>query len=212
MQADQNQSEDLLNYFFERFFGYGFLEVITIVGLAFFVLAIVEFAWDQWRGKRDGFWEPIANFSFQLVVELLNRTFYGLIIILAFVWAEQFAPFQIEVTWWSWVLCLILADFTYYWMHRIEHRVRLFWALHSVHHSSEEYDLSTAFRIFWLIDLTIVFFFLPLIFIGFSAPQVLLCMLIVFTYMIWVHTEKIDRLGWFDRWFCSAPMNRKLSL
>lgn len=208
MDSPTSRSEDLLNHFFERFFGFEFLLVLEVVGILFFALALLEVAWDFQRGRRKSAWEPLANLSFQMVVEVLNRTFFGLILILVFVWAEQFAVAQISLTWWSWAACLICADFSYYWMHRIEHRVRFFWALHSVHHSSEEYDLSTAFRVFWFIDLTIVFFFLPMILVGFAAPQVLVCMLIVFSYMIWVHTEKIGSMGWFDKMFSSPSVHR----
>lgn len=198
----------LLDNFFERFFGYEFLVVLEVVGITFVVLAVIEMLWDYFRGIRASVWEPLANFTFQIIVEVLNRTLYGLLVIWLFVWVEPFAVAEIPVTWWSWIAGLILADFSYYWMHRTEHRVRFFWALHSVHHSSEEYDLSTALRIFWLIDLTLAFFFLPMIFIGFSAPQVLVCMLTVFTYMIWVHTEKIGSLGWFDKYFSSPSVHR----
>lgn len=208
MDQESSRSAELLDHFFERFFGYDFLIILEVVTITFVVLAVLEVAWDYFRGTRRSVWEPMANFSFQIIVEVLNRTLYGLIVIFAFVWAEQYAAFQLPVTLWTWALCLILTDFSYYWMHRIEHRVRFFWALHSVHHSSEEYDLSTSLRIFWLIDLTIVFFFLPLIFVGFSAPQVLVCMLTVFTYMIWVHTEKIGSLGWFDKYFSSPSVHR----
>ncbi|QPG05157.1 sterol desaturase family protein [Salinimonas marina] len=40
----------------------------------------------------------------------------------------------------------LLLDFIYYCKHRIDHRLRLFWRLHLVHHSDEYLDLSTSFR------------------------------------------------------------------
>jgi sterol desaturase/sphingolipid hydroxylase (fatty acid hydroxylase superfamily) len=45
---------------------------------------------------------------------------------------------------------LVLWDFCYYWSHRIGHTVELFWGGHSVHHSSEKYNPSTAVRISFL--------------------------------------------------------------
>jgi sterol desaturase/sphingolipid hydroxylase (fatty acid hydroxylase superfamily) len=38
-------------------------------------------------------------------------------------------------------------EFCYYWYHRAAHRVRWFWANHSVHHSPNELNLSAALRI-----------------------------------------------------------------
>jgi len=47
------------------------------------------------------------------------------------------------VTWWA---CLIIADFLYYWFHRLSHTISWMWTTHAVHHSSEEYNLTTALR------------------------------------------------------------------
>jgi len=38
------------------------------------------------------------------------------------------------------------VDFFYYWFHRKSHEVNILWAGHSVHHQSEEYNLSVALR------------------------------------------------------------------
>ncbi|HJV69684.1 sterol desaturase family protein, partial [Ideonella sp.] len=47
---------------------------------------------------------------------------------------------------WVWVSGLLFYDFCYYWLHRFGHTMALFWAAHSVHHQSEDYNLSTALR------------------------------------------------------------------
>ncbi len=46
--------------------------------------------------------------------------------------------------WRVWVGALIAYDFFYYWNHRIDHEVGIFWAAHVVHHQSEAFNLSTA--------------------------------------------------------------------
>ena len=55
------------------------------------------------------------------------------------------------VQWWSgsivdWIVAVLAIDLSYYWFHRISHRVRLFWSFHVVHHQSESYNLSVALR------------------------------------------------------------------
>ena len=40
-------------------------------------------------------------------------------------------------TWWSWALAIVGVDLAYYWYHRFIHRVRVGWAAHQAHHSSE---------------------------------------------------------------------------
>src|SRR5919202_345796 len=51
--------------------------------------------------------------------------------------------------WWSWILLFFLDDLAYYAYHRAGHRIRLLWASHVVHHSSQHYNLSTARRQTW---------------------------------------------------------------
>ena len=36
-----------------------------------------------------------------------------------------------------WAVLLLLEDFLYYWLHRFDHEIRLFWAIHVTHHSSK---------------------------------------------------------------------------
>lgn len=46
----------------------------------------------------------------------------------------------------TWLAYWLIGDFLYYWTHRIEHRVRVLWASHLVHHSSTRFNLATAVR------------------------------------------------------------------
>ena len=40
---------------------------------------------------------------------------------------------------WVWVTAFVLYDVCYYWMHRIHHEIKVFWATHVVHHHGEEF-------------------------------------------------------------------------
>ncbi|KAK0423651.1 hypothetical protein QR680_008256 [Steinernema hermaphroditum] len=54
-----------------------------------------------------------------------------------------------ELPWdsiWTWILCLFAQDFMYYLGHRAIHEIGFFWGFHSIHHSSEYFNPSTAFR------------------------------------------------------------------
>lgn len=54
---------------------------------------------------------------------------------------------------------------------RAAHRVRWFWASHAVHHSSNSFNLSTAYRLSWTGRISgTLLFFLPLAWLGFP-PQ-----------------------------------------
>lgn len=123
-------------------------------------------------------------------------------------WVEQFAIFDIGIAWnqywWAWILCFVLDDLAYYWVHRAGHRVRWFWAAHVIHHSSQHYNLSTALRQTWTGFFSLGFLFTwPLYLLGFPPEMVFFCGGINLIYQFWIHTEAIGRL---PRWF-EAVMN-----
>lgn len=94
----------------------------------------------------------------------------------------------------AWGLLVLADDFLYYWFHRMNHRVRIFWAAHVVHHSSQRYNLSTALRQSWTDTLPAVVFSAPLFLIGFTPVQWAIVHGFNLIYQFWIHTEAIDRL------------------
>ena len=90
-------------------------------------------------------------------------------------------------------VAMVAWDFLYYWDHRWMHEVRLFWANHVTHHSSERYNLSTALRQPWSGFLT-SWVFLPMPLFGIPAHHVAKAAQINLLYQYWIHTEAIDRL------------------
>jgi sterol desaturase/sphingolipid hydroxylase (fatty acid hydroxylase superfamily) len=51
---------------------------------------------------------------------------------------------------WVWVGVFFLRDVIYYWVHRVEHRVRMLWASHMIHHSPDTIGFATAVRVPWM--------------------------------------------------------------
>ncbi|MGB7904925.1 MAG: sterol desaturase family protein, partial [Steroidobacteraceae bacterium] len=67
-----------------------------------------------------------------------------------FAWIYQFRLFDVSMSSpWAWAAIVVLDDLAYYWFHRISHECRFWWAAHVNHHSSQEYNLSTAIRQPW---------------------------------------------------------------
>ncbi len=186
----------------------GTLDVVEILGLAFLIAVVSETVWDVIRGTRGTLRETFANAAIAIVSALLERTIYGLIFIIGLVIASYFALFDLPDTWWTFPLAILVADFTYYWMHRCEHEVRLFWANHSVHHSSPEFNFSTALRISWVDALIEWVFFIPMILIGFSVAETVVGLVVVVAYQSWIHTEKVGKLGWLDKIFNTPSVHR----
>lgn len=119
-------------------------------------------------------------------------------------WVHGFRLFDIGWAWYWFVVAFVLDDLGYYVFHRSAHRVRLFWASHVVHHSSQHYNLSTALRQTWTGFFSLGFLFrLPLFLVGFPPAMIFFVAGLNLVYQFWIHTEAVGRM---PRWF-EAVMN-----
>jgi alkylglycerol monooxygenase len=135
-----------------------------------------------------------------IVKQLLPLTIY----VVAY---EQLALFQIQMSWWVWLIAFVLYDFCYYWNHRLGHEMNILWAAHVVHHSSEEYNLTTALRqsgssfFSWI-------FYLPIAILGFEPIVLITVGSLNLIYQFWVHTRHIPKLGWYESVFVTPSNHR----
>jgi sterol desaturase/sphingolipid hydroxylase (fatty acid hydroxylase superfamily) len=100
---------------------------------------------------------------------------------------------NLQASKWSLPVAMVAWDFLYYWNHRWMHEVRLFWANHVTHHSSERYNLSTALRQPWS-GYLMSWVFLPMPFVGLPARHIAKAGQLNLLYQYWIHTEAIDKL------------------
>jgi sterol desaturase/sphingolipid hydroxylase (fatty acid hydroxylase superfamily) len=129
-------------------------------------------------------------------------------IVAAYALLYALTPLRIDATSWSWPLLLVAQDFCYYWSHRAHHVVRILWASHVVHHSSQRFNLSTALRQPWT-GLTAWIFYLPLILAGVQPAVLAFCGSVNLVYQFWIHTERIDRMPrWFEAVFNTPSHHR----
>lgn len=97
--------------------------------------------------------------------------------------------------WYYWLLLFFAEDFIFYWIHRIDHMVRFFWAIHVTHHSSERFNLTTGFRSSVFQPVYRFIWFVPLVFLGFEPFDIFIMYSITQTYGILVHTKAVRSLG-----------------
>ena len=108
-----------------------------------------------------------------------------------------------------WMSLIVMQDFSYYWLHRMEHRINLLWGSHITHHSSEEYNLAVALRQSSLMQFISWPVYLPLAIIGFPPEWLGLVISINLIYQFWVHTREIDRLpDWIESVFNTPSHHR----
>ena len=72
----------------------------------------------------------------------------------------------------------------------ISHEVRVFWASHVVHHSSQYFNLSTALRQTW-VPMTYFPFWIPIALLGFKPWMIFTMQAVSLMYQFWIHTERI---------------------
>lgn len=109
----------------------------------------------------------------------------------------------------GWAAALVGWDFMYYWHHRLEHEVRLFWANHVNHHSSKAFNFSTALRQPWTPVLGIVLY-PPLALLGVRPVLILLAGGVNLIYQFWVHTEAVGKLPRPIEWVLNTPSHHRV--
>lgn len=123
---------------------------------------------------------------------------------------EQYRFMTVENSVATWIIAFFAYDFCYYWAHRMSHEVNLFWGGHSVHHQSEEYNLSVALRQSSTQTIWTFFFYIPMALFGFDPLVLVSVSGFNLLYQFWIHTESIDRLPkWFE-WFFNTPSHHRV--
>ena len=140
-----------------------------------------------------------------------------------------------ELPWdsyWTFFFAALAADFGYYWMHRFSHGKPMkgcywclvwknllnvlivvewyfIWAQHQVHHSSEDYNMTTAMRQsvfqYWIGSI----FYVP--FALFVPPAIFLIHLqLAMLFQFWLHTELLDSVGPVLKYILNTPRYHKI--
>ncbi len=108
-----------------------------------------------------------------------------------------------------WVAIFFGVDFCYYWFHRASHEVNFLWAIHVVHHQSEEYNLAVALRQAAFQPLASWVFYLPLALVGFPPVMYFTMQAFNTLYQFWIHTRLIGRLGPLE-WVLNTPSHHRV--
>lgn len=169
-------------------------EVFFLIGVAILLIEILEALFKRsLRGKT--LLEMVASASTQIPYLLIEVTLMTAAYSALYVISYAYVPWSIPVTIWTVLLALIVADFTYYWEHRIAHQVRLLWTQHAVHHSSRDMNIVTSVRFGPLESLWSLIAHIPMVLIGFPPDLIFACVIVVLAYQTWLHTELIGKLG-----------------
>jgi len=107
-----------------------------------------------------------------------------------------------------WLTLLLIEDFIFYWLHRFDHAVRLFWAVHVTHHSSDEMNFTVGFRSSVFQPLYRFIYFIPIALLGFNALDIALIYSATQIWGILVHTTLVRNLGILEYIFVTPSHHR----
>jgi len=185
---------------FSRFWDAPDHQILAIlISFALFAMVIEAIVQRKAYDVRDSVTNLLMYAGFFLINMIWIPVVYQI-----FVLVHDHSIFKIGEGWYyggtsvlAWVALFILDDFCYYWFHRTSHKVRLFWASHSVHHSSNHFNLSVGFRQTWFPFYAFIFW-VPLAFIGFDPLMILTMEMISLAIQGFLHTEVIRSYGVLD--------------
>ena len=165
----------------------------------FLLLLFIEYLVTQKQRKEAfHFEEAVANINVGIGERLTDVFTTGMFYFL-FQWLYIHCRlFTIPSNWFSYLLLFLVTDLVWYWYHRFGHKVNLFWAIHGVHHQSEDFNFTVSVRITVLQSALRSLFWAILPVLGFNPKAVAIMLIIHAGYSFFTHTRAIGKLGWLE--------------
>ncbi|MBM3431886.1 MAG: sterol desaturase family protein [Bacteroidetes bacterium] len=175
---------------------------ILLIAIPIFLVLVL---FEKWWGWKKGF-DTVRTLdmisSLNSGITNVTKSVLELTIIIAIYpfMLEHVALTTIPNQWMVYVAAFIIIDFNGYWIHRWSHHINLFWNLHVIHHSSEEFNLACAlrqsisafFNLFTILLLPAALLGIPPAVIATVAPLHLFA-------QFWYHTRHIDKMGFLEK-------------
>lgn len=175
--------------------------------LFFIPLELLLSHFNDW--KRYSFKETLVNIYLNILNFGVDITLRGVALFVLI----HFSQFRLNISWnpvLYWVFLFICEDFLFWLEHFVDHHVRVFWAVHVTHHSSEEYNLTTGFRSSVFMPFYRYLYFIPLALIGFRPMDILFMYAITQLYGILVHTQSIKQVPKWLAYIFVTPAHHRV--
>ncbi|MFT3747493.1 MAG: sterol desaturase family protein [Agriterribacter sp.] len=174
-------------------------QILILVSTPVYILIIgIEVLLSNYRHQKLYTWkDTVTNVYLMIVNSAIDLMFRGVyILILDYFYRHHVIAFHNVIMYW--IMLLLLEDFLYYWLHRFDHEIRLFWAVHVTHHSSEQLNFTVGFRSSVFQPLYRFIYFIPLALMGFKALDIVFIYSATQIWGIFVHTELVKKMGWLE--------------
>ena len=171
---------------------------ILLIAMPAFLLLVLFEKWYGWRKGNDTVRNMDMISSLGSGVTNVTKDVLGLSIsIIAYTWLLQhIAVYHIKATWLTYVVAFICIDFAGYWVHRWSHHINVFWNLHIIHHSSEEFNLACALRqsVSMFVN-PFIFLLIPAALLGVPNEVIATVGPLHLFAQFWYHTQHINKMG-----------------
>jgi alkylglycerol monooxygenase len=181
-----------------------------VLAASIIALIVVEIGARLVRGRRIDASDSVDSMTVGLGYFAIGAVFGKVVAFGLYLWVFQHLA-VFELSWRTplvWFGYWIVGDFFSYWIHRAEHRIRVLWASHQVHHSSEDFSFTTAVRMPWteMLYKPVTGLWAPLL--GF--PPIMYPVMGALSLMVGQlqHTDLIGRLGRADHWLMTPSNHR----
>ncbi|KAG0717577.1 Alkylglycerol monooxygenase [Chionoecetes opilio] len=151
------------------------------------------------RARKEGhkfrLHNAVINYSLTVMREAFTIFIFRGVEFSAYVWVYKSCRL-VSPSWNSpttYFLGLLGLDLCSYWWHRAGYEVSLMWAAHYVHHSSEDFNLSTAARTSFTMRPLKWMYFLPLALLGLRPSAYLMHSQLSFVWAYWNHSATFPK-------------------
>lgn len=186
--------------------------LIALAVPGFFVLILIELFIARLMGRKDlyRFNDAITDIGCGIGQQVTGILIKAALLGGYFYIYNHFALWQLSASSpLGWSIAFIVVEVGYYWWHRLSHEVNFLWAIHVVHHQSEDYNLAVALRQAWFSPLTIWPFMIIAVFLGVHPITLVLMGAISTLYQFWIHTRTIQKLGLLE-WIINTPSHHRV--
>ena len=187
------------------------MNVAVLAVPLYILLILLELAYERWIGRHTYRLADAVTSIDTAVLRMLLEGPLRLLLVVPYAWLYEHARLWTldPASPWTWLLGFVAVDFCFYWAHRSLHRYNLLWGAHQPHHSSEDFNLSTALRKGAFQTAFDWPFYLPLALLGLPLPLFLVLLGAQLVYQFWIHSQHVGRLGMLE-WFMVTPSNHRV--
>ena len=119
-----------------------YIQSLFIAVPSFIILIILEVIVSKIKGINVNEHADMISSLSSGMTNTIKDAFKISIVLISYSWlVDKIAIFKVEPLGLAILIAFFVQDFTGYWMHRLSHRVNIFWNRHIIHHSSEEFNL-----------------------------------------------------------------------